>query len=283
MAQAAAEEDVDDVPRLGLEVRPGDASGASGGRRLQVPAAQQQVGRRDRGQAEAASRRKSRRVDWTGVWISRFMAGSVGVTAGQSMKRNSFALNSTRQRSVEPLPRDERPGEPRLAIVRRPANASRQARSTCASHVVARVAADARGEPRGALLHERVVRHGERLDRRDRPRPPRRHHRRVGAIERFEHGVAPRPRPEAVDRAAIDRVGELARRVGELVVGVGPLPVELDVLEARPADLSVRAPRRPTRRGVADGLPLQPPPVGPPEQAILRVEALGAVVANRDS
>ena len=51
LAQAAAEEDVDDVPGLRLEVRAGTARRV-GCRRLQVAAAQQQVGRRDRGQAE---------------------------------------------------------------------------------------------------------------------------------------------------------------------------------------------------------------------------------------
>ena len=57
------------------------------------------------------------------------------------------------------------------------------------------------------------------------------------------------------------------------------LPVERDVLEARPADLPVQRPGD-RQRGVADGLPLEPPPVGPPEQAIVGVEALGALVAD---
>ena len=83
-----------------------------------------------------------------------------------------------------------------------------------------------------------------------------------------------RPRPQAVDRAAVDRLRELAGRVGELVIGVRALPVDFDVLEARAADPCDSARRR-RQHGVAHGLALQPPRVGPPEQPVLGVDALG--------
>ncbi len=66
MAQAAAEEDVDDVSRPGLEVGAGRPRTVRGGR-FQVPTAQQEVDGRDRGQAEGgvakevAARRGGRR------------------------------------------------------------------------------------------------------------------------------------------------------------------------------------------------------------------------------
>ena len=250
---------MDDVPGLGLEVR-ADATGASrpappaGGRRAAAgrpPRSREGRRRRRAGSRGASIRSAGCRLDSSGAPRPR--------ERSQLTNRNSFALNSTRQSWSRPCRATNDRGEPgardRSAAGRRPA--ARRARPA-ASDVVARVAADAPGELPGTLLHERVVRHGERLDRRDRPRPPRRHDRRVGAVERFEQRVVSRPRPEAVDRPAIDRLRELAGRVGELVIGVGALPVELDVLEARAADPSVERPGD-RQRGVADGLALQPP------------------------
>ena len=69
LAQAAAEEDVDDVPGLGLEVRAATAWRV-GRRRVQVAAAEQQVGRRDRGQAEDRVLQEvpARRLDLLDSW-----------------------------------------------------------------------------------------------------------------------------------------------------------------------------------------------------------------------
>ena len=90
LAQAAAEEDVDDVPGLRLEVR------AAPGRRPSAGAASRWPPRSSRsiaaiaGRPKAASRRKSRRVEAGVVGSSRFIGGSMDRRVRPSVDEQEF-------------------------------------------------------------------------------------------------------------------------------------------------------------------------------------------------
>ena len=239
MAQAAAEEDADDVSRLGLEVGAG-RSRPVGWRRLQVPTAEQEVDGRIAGRPEAASRRKSRRVEGAVVW-ARVSGGSDRRAVGPSIDGEDFVrVEQHEAELVEALLRDEAPrglARDRRRAGRTPA-ASRSDLPAASSPASRRRRAANRAA--NFSMNELFVKESAwmgvivcvRL---------RRHDRRAGDPT-CRASVAPRPRPEAVDCPAIDRLGELSARVGELVVGLGPFPLSLTSWKLGPPTFRVQRP-----------------------------------------
>ena len=180
---------------------------------------------------------------------------------------------------VQTVLRDERIRDLTLVIVRQPGERQPPCTIDLASGVITRFASNARREFLGAFLHDRVVHHRERLDRRDRVRSPGGHDRRVGAVERFEHGVIARPCPESIDRATVRGLGELAGRVGE---GVIVAEIDLHIAITRAANLAIQRPGH-GERGIAKRLAFQATPIRSPQKLIVGVDGLGRLVASPET
>ena len=130
LAQAPAEEDVDDVPGLGLEVR-ADATGRSAGAACKCPPRSSRSAAAIAGTAKAASRRKSRRVDL----IRGLSSGAHRCLHGTGPPSvDEYELVRVEQHEaelIEAVPRREATASRASRSFGGRAKANRQARSTC--------------------------------------------------------------------------------------------------------------------------------------------------------